>query len=115
MYYILIRYYFHEGTLHAKEDGPMVDGPWGPITVKQQWLYDGQPGWSSQPEYKRPMLFKTVDEARDYLAQFDITRQLSPQRFCEEGVYVTRHGEYERPDYWIRKCRTNNNTTIQGG
>ena len=90
MYYILIRYYFYEGTLHSKEDGPMIDG-------------------------SGTILFQTVDEAREYLAEFDITRQLSPQRFCEEGIYVTDHGEYERPDYWIRKCRTNNNnTTIQG-
>jgi len=115
MYYILIRYYYHHTNhIHARDDGPMVDGPGAPITVKQKWLYDGQPGWSSQPEYDSPMLFKTVDEAREYLAKFDITRQLSPQRYCEEGVYVTRHGEYERPDYWIRRCRTNN-TTIQGG
>jgi hypothetical protein len=51
------------------------------------------------------MLFETVQDAKDYLAKFGITRQLSPQRFCEDGVYVLAHGEYERPDYWIRKCR----------
>jgi hypothetical protein len=91
-YYILIRYYYYEGTFCAPDDGPMTEG----CTSRRR-------------------LFETVQEARDYLEKFGVTRQLSPQNFCEDGVYVTAHGEYERPDYWIRKCRTNNKPTIQGG
>ena len=85
MYYVLIRYYYYSGTMHARDDGPMVNGP---------------------PYYGSPMLFDTVQDAKDYLAKHGITRQLSPQKFSVDGVYVLAHGEYERPDYWIRKCRT---------
>lgn len=96
MYYILIRYYYYYGTHHAIEDGPLATGL---TTVKEQWHRDGKPGW--------PRMFETVQDAKDYLAKHGITRQLSPQKFSEDGVYVLAHGEYERPDYWIRKCRTN--------
>lgn len=107
MYYVLIRYYYYSGTMHARDDGPMVNGPGGPITTKQKWMIDGQPGWwTRQPYYGSPMLFDTVQDAKDYLAKHGITRQLSPQKFSVDGVYVLAHGEYERPDYWIRKCRT---------
>ena len=51
------------------------------------------------------MLFDSVQLARDYLATLHITVQLSPQMYCLDGTYVLAHGEYDRPDYWIRKCR----------
>jgi len=111
MYYVLIRYYYYNsGNMHARDDGPMVNGPGGPITAKQKWMWDGQPGWwTRQPDLSSPrygLSFDTVQAAKDYLAKFGITRQLSPQKFSEDGVYVLAHGEYERPDYWIRKRRT---------
>ena len=91
MYYILIRYYYYEGTLYAPDDGPMASGKCG---------HDDR-GRSTE----RPMLFDSVQLARDYLATLHITVQLSPQMYCLDGTYVLAHGEYDRPDYWIRKCR----------
>jgi len=84
MYYIRVTYYFFNNTLNAPEDGPL--------------LSDGT-----------KKTFLTKDEALRYLSDEGITRQITANKFTTSGIYYLRHGEYEAPDYQIRKCRKSHN------
>jgi len=88
MYYILVRHYYYNSSLHAPSNGPLHG-----ITENEMSYH--------------PLTFSSVEEAKKYLAKHGITRQISKQMFCADSVYVLSHGEYERPDYWIRKLPNN--------
>tara|TARA_Y100000592_G_C5445060_1_gene305573 strand:+ start:699 stop:950 length:252 start_codon:yes stop_codon:yes gene_type:complete len=79
-YYIRVTYYFFKNTLDAPKNGPLkLDG-----TIKT---------------------FKTKREALEYLSDKGITFKLTANKFTPSGMYHLRHGEYEAPDYQIRKSR----------
>ena len=83
MYYILVIPYFHIGTFYAPKTHKMVC----PCTDKT-------------------LTFDTVHDAMKHLeSQLGPLQQLSAQKFCSSGRYVLAHGEYDRPDYWVRKIR----------
>ena len=72
MYYILVKYYYHNNTLYAPKDSPMVDA-WG-----------------------QKLTFKSVDEARSFLASIDVDTQLTQQTYTTSGWHSLAHGEYDR-------------------
>ena len=86
MFYILVRPYYYSTTLN-----PMVSHK----------MYCP---WTNEP-----LLFDTVEDAKKHLKSEGITTQLSAQKFILAGDYHLSHGEYSRPDYWIRKCRKTTN------
>mgnify|MGYP003133092516 CR=1 FL=1 len=88
MYYILVKYYYHNNTLYAPEDGPMKD-TWG-----------------------KKLTFKSLDEARSFLASIDVEVQITQQTYTTSGWYSLAHGEYDRPDYQIRKSRGEKKKTL---
>ncbi len=88
MYYILVKYYFHNNILHAPEDGPMKDA-WG-----------------------QKLTFKSVDEARSFLASIAVDTQLTQQTYTTSGWYSLAHGEYYSADYQIRKSREEKKKTL---
>ena len=80
MYYIRVTYYYFKNTFNAPSNGPLLsDG----ITKT----------------------FETKDEAIEYLSSKGITRQLTASKFTTSDTYYLAHGEYEAPDYQIRKSR----------
>ena len=80
MYYIRVTYYYFKNTFNAPSNGPL--------------LSDGV-----------TKTFKTRDEAIEYLSGKGATRQLTASKFTTSGTYYLSHGEYEAPDYQIRKSR----------
>lgn len=82
MYYILVKYYYHIGTYGARKDGPMIH-------------------YNSGERFE----FKSLNQAKAFLAEKGITWQVTPQTFQLEGNYTLFHGEYSRPSYHIRKIR----------
>ena len=89
MYYILVKYYYHSNTLYAPKGGPMEDA-WG-----------------------QKLTFKSLDEARTFLASIDVDTQLTQQTYTTSGWYSLAHGEYDRPDFQIRRSRETNKKTLQ--
>jgi hypothetical protein len=86
-YYILVKYYYYSSTLYPRLDHPMID-------------------WSSD----KTLLFDTLESARKYLESQGIDILIKgKQTYTSSGRYVLEHGEYDRPDYQIRKVRSNNN------
>lgn len=81
MYYILVKHYYYNNTLYAPKDSPMEDA-WG-----------------------QKLTFKSLDEARSFLASIDVDTQLTQQTYTTSGWYSLAHGEYDRPDYQIRRSR----------
>lgn len=83
-YYIYARYYYFSGTFFGAEDGPIKD------------------------DDNKRVEFESRDEAFRFLKDFigGALDSLSANRYAESGVYYLSHGEYERPDYQIRKVMT---------
>ncbi len=83
MYYIRVTYYYFENTFNTPSNGPLLsDG-----VIKT---------------------FRTRGAALKYLSDKGITRQLTASKFTTSDIYYLSHGEYETPDYQIRKFATNN-------
>ena len=82
MYYILEKHYYYSGTFNAPTNQPLK----------------GNTG--------KKLLFSTIDEAINYLLSIDNTMYaITAQTYTTEGYYCLNHGEYDRPDYQIRKIR----------
>ena len=80
MYYILKKVFFLPGTFFPEVSGPLRSGYSGKI-----------------------LDFSSVEEARRYLFKKGVDRQDSPQSLYRGGIHNSRHGEYTRPEYKIRK------------
>ena len=81
MYYILKKNYFYNNTINAPENGP-IQNAWG-----------------------KTMTFPNLENALSYLLECGVDLQLSKQTYTTQGYYSLKHGEYDRPDYQIRKSR----------
>lgn len=82
MYYVNIQHFYYQGTFNTPKDGPMTDR-WGDKKI-----------------------FKSVQHAKEYLWSIGITETITKQSLTSDGMYYLEHGEYERPQYKIRKIRT---------
>ena len=51
------------------------------------------------------MTFPNLENARSYLLECGVDLQLSARTYTTRGYYSLKHGEYERPEYQIRKSR----------
>ena len=86
-YYILVKYYYYFPHWYARKDHPLID-------------------WSSE----EPLVFDTLASAQKFLQSQGIDILVKgKQTYTSSGHYVLDHGEYDRPDYQIRKVRSNNN------
>lgn len=83
MYYIKIFYFYYQDTFNSPIDAPILDD-----------------------NGKRKM-FRTINNAKQYLEKIGITRNIKGQQYTSEGIYYLEHGEYSRPTYKIRKERVN--------
>ena len=90
MYYILVKYYYHNNTLYYSKGGTMEDA-WG-----------------------QKLTFESLEEARLFLASIDVDTQLTNQTYTTSGWYSLAHGEYDRPDFQIRKSRKTKEVTNEG-
>ena len=89
MYYIQ-KYYYYEGAQGAPKDGPMKD-TWGD-TIE----------------------FDSCEEAKEFIVWDCGTNLMTigENRYQSTGIYDLRHGEYDRPDYQIRKSREEKKKTL---
>ena len=78
MYYILVKYYYYQGTLFAPEDGPLK-------------------------EHKK-IVFETKKSAISYLEERGVDLHLKGSTYTH-SYYELNHAEYEAPDYQVRKLR----------
>ena len=92
MYYIQKYYYYYEGTQGAPKDGPMKD-TWGD-TIE----------------------FDCLEEAKEFIVWDCGTNLMTigENRYQSTGIYDLRHGEYDRPDYEIRKLDQSSEPTSHG-
>lgn len=78
MYYIKVTYYYFAGTLHAPKDGPLVED--------------------------KKLVFETRLDAISYLEERGVDLHLKGASYTH-SYYQCNHGEYEAPDYQVRKIR----------
>mgnify|MGYP003112375772 CR=1 FL=1 len=78
MYYIKVTYYYYQGTLHAPKDGALVED--------------------------KKLVFDTKESAISYLEKMGVDLHLKGSIFTH-SYYELNHGEYEAPDYQVRKLR----------
>jgi hypothetical protein len=100
-YRIKAEYGYYAGTLHAPQDGYLMDEP----------EYDIWPG----RETCSPMTFETIADAYEYLTGGGYDWHPSEGLACEYdgkgsfsvgGTYVTRHGQHSRPHYSIVSAKS---------
>jgi len=80
-YYILKKFFYYNNTFHAPKDRAMCDG------------------------WDRKLTFNSKKEAEEYLIDLGITDNFKGSTWASDGQYILDHGEYERPEYQIRKVR----------
>lgn len=78
MFYIKVTYYYYQGTLYAPKDGPLKED--------------------------EKLLFETRKDAVSYLEHRGVDLHLKGSTYTH-SYYECNHGEYEAPDYQIRKLR----------
>ena len=78
MYYILVKYYYYQGTLHAPKDGPLRED--------------------------KKLVFSSRQDAVSYLEERGVDLHLKGASYTH-SYYELNHGEYESPDYQVRKLR----------
>jgi len=49
--------------------------------------------------------FETLDKAIKHLESMGVDDKITPQKYTMSGIYVTQWGEYDRPQYIIRKVK----------
>ena len=81
-YYILTKFFYYKGTFNAPKDQPVCNDNQETIT------------------------FDSKKDAEKYLCDLGIRNNYKGSTWTAEGQYFLEHGEYDRPEYQIRKVRT---------
>ena len=92
MYYILKKHYYYEGAQSVPKDGPITDA------------------WDDIIE------FDSSEDAKEFILWDCGTNLLciGENRYQSTGIYDLRQGEYDRPDYEIRKLEQSSEPTSHG-
>tara|TARA_Y100000114_G_scaffold146709_1_gene157691 strand:+ start:675 stop:1064 length:390 start_codon:yes stop_codon:yes gene_type:complete len=91
MYYILKKHYYYDGAQSVPKDGPITDA------------------WDDIIE------FDSSEDAKEFILWDCGTNLLciGENRYQSTGIYDLREGEYDRPDYQIRRRRETKKKTLQ--
>ena len=99
MYYILIKYFYYQNSLFSPSNGPLFDIDDAESESRKYHMI------GRKDTYPDILKFSTIDEAKQYLSDQGVTWEQSNQTFKRYGLFYCCNGEYDRPQYQIRKVR----------